>query len=255
MDNTAEAERFVGIDVARDSVEVHVRPDQLAFGCGTRPAALAALVARLKPLNPVLVVLEATGGFESLVAAALVEAALPVAIVNPRQTRKFAGAVGRLAKTDTIDAAIIAHFAEAVRPRLTPPADADTKRLSALLGRRTQLIGHRTAEQQRLDRASDPDTRRSCQTILRGLKSEIARIERLIDKHMSTSPVFLAKEDLLKSIPGIGDIVARTFLAKLPELGTLDRHQIAALAGLAPINRDSGRQRGTRHIGGGRPQV
>jgi transposase len=255
MDNKIVAERFVGIDVAKDSVKVHVRPDRLAFDSGTKPADLAALVARLKPLDPVLVVLEATGGFESVIAAALVEAALPVAIVNPRQTRKFAGAVGRLAKTDTIDAAIIAHFAEAIRPRVTPPADADTKRLSALLARRTQLIGLRTAEQQRLDRASDPDTRRSCQTVLRGLKTEIARIERLIDKHVNASPAFLAKQDLLKSIPGIGDVVARTFLAELPELGTLDRHQIAALAGLAPINRDSGRRRGERHIGGGRPQV
>ena len=250
MDNKAEAERFVGIDVTKDSVEAHVRPDQLAFGCGTRPADLAGLVTRLKPLNPVLVVMEATGGFESLVAAALIEAGLPVAVVNPRQTRKFAGAVGRLAKTDTIDAAIIAHFGEAVRPRVAPPPDAETVRLSALLARRTRLIGHRTAEQQRLDRALDADTRWSCQTILRGLKAEIALIERLIDKHVNASPAFLAKQDLLKTIPGIGDVVARTFLAELPEPGTPDRHQIAALAAISETDmmllgiRDHGPGRG-----------
>jgi transposase len=253
--NTTIADRFVGIDVAKHSIAVHVRPDNLAFTTSTDPKALAEMAARLKRLRPCLIVLEATGGYEAVVAASLIEAGLPVAIVNPRQTRKFAGAVGRLAKTDQIDAAVIAHFAEAVRPEVRPLADAQTARLAALLARRSQLVGIITAEQQRHDRASQADTRTSCAKMLRGLKTELQRIERLLDKQITDSPAFQAKQDLLKSIPGIGDVVARTFLAELPELGTLDRHQIAALVGLAPMNHDSGGYRGKRRIQGGRPQV
>jgi transposase len=241
MDSKTTVDRFVGIDVAKNSLEVHVRPDKLAFGCGTDADSLAALAQRLKALQPSLTVLEATGGYESLVAAALLDAGLAVAIVNPRQTRKFAGAVGRLAKTDKIDAAIIAHFAEAIRPRAYVLADAQTQRLAALIARRAQLMASNAAEQQRHNRAGDTDTRRSC--------------EKLIDKLITASPLFQAKQDLLRTIPGIGDVVARTFIAELPELGTVDRHQIAALVGLAPINRDSGRSRGERHIHGGRPQI
>jgi transposase len=255
MDSKTTVDRFVGIDVAKNSLEIHVRPDKLAFGCGTDADSLAALAQRLKALQPKLTVLEATGGYESLLAAALVHAGLPVAIVNPRQTRQFAGAVGRLAKTDKIDAAMIAHFAEAIRPRPYVLADAQTQRLAALMARRAQLMASNAAEQQRHNRASDADTRKSCVTMLRSLKLEIARIEKLIDKLITASPLFQAKQDLLRTIPGIGDVVARTFIAELPELGTVDRHQIAALVGLAPINRDSGRSRGERHIYGGRPQI
>ena len=255
MECPASGGRFVGIDVAKTTLDVHIRPDKQAFRCATDADSLTALATRLKALQPELVVLEATGGYESLLAATLIEAGLAVAIVNPRQTRKFAGAVGRLAKTDTIDAAILAHFAEAIRPQAPPLAGVQTARLAALMARRAPLIASSTAEQQRHDRATEPDTRMSCETMLRSLKAEIARIERLIDTHITTSPVFQAKQDLLRSIPGIGPVVARTFLAELPELGSVDRHQIAALVGLAPINRDSGRSRGARHIQGGRPQV
>jgi len=147
MDSQTTVDRFVGIDVAKNSLEVHVRPDKLAFGCGTDADSLAALAQRLKALQPKLTVLEATGGYESLLAAALVDAGLTVAIVNPRQTRQFAGAVGRLAKTDKIDAAMIAHFAEAIRPRPYVLADVQTQRLAALMARRAQLMASNAAEQ------------------------------------------------------------------------------------------------------------
>lgn len=255
MEHNAEPDRYVGIDVAKDRVAVHVRPDGRAFSCTTDPHGLAELVGRLQPLRPKLIVLEATGGYESVVAAALTAAGLPVAIVNPRQTRRFAGALGRLAKTDPIDAAVLAHFAEAIRPEPRPMADQQTVQLRALLARRQQLVVMAGSEQQRHDRAESALTRRSCAAMLRRLKAEIARIERAIDTLITASPVFCAKQDLLKTIPGVGDVVARTFIAELPELGTVDRHKIAALVGLAPLNRDSGRSTGQRHIRGGRPQV
>lgn len=255
MDNKTEPDRYVGIDVAKGHVTVHVRPDAIAFNCKTDAQGLHDLLARLQLLKPQLIVLEATGGYETVVAATLAEAGLLVTVVNPRQTRKFAGALGRLAKSDTIDAADIAHFAEAIRPQPRPMPDEQTVQLRALLARRHQLVVMAGAEQQRHDRAETTLARRSCAAMLRSLKAEITRIERAIDKLITASPIFCAKQDLLKTIPGVGDIVARTFIAELPELGTVDRHKIAALVGLAPMNRDSGRMRGERHIKGGRPQI
>jgi len=251
----ATTPRFVGIDVGKDSLSLHLLPEQRGFTSATTPHDLAAMARRLAALRPTLIVMEASGGYESLPAAALAEAGLPIAIVNPRQTRAFARAIGQLAKTDAIDAALLARFAERIRPATTSLPDADSRRLAALMARRSQLVALQTAEQQRHDRAEDAEARRSCQTLLRSLAAEIARIEKLLGKLIAASPVFQAKQNLLTSIPGIGDVVARTFLAELPELGRLDRHQVAALAGVAPINRDSGRQRGTRHIQGGRSQV
>jgi transposase len=250
-----ETPRFIGIDIGKDSLSLHVLPGADAFTSATKPEALASLAERLAALRPALIVMEATGGYEAPLVAALAKAGLPIAIVNPRQTRAFARATGQLAKTDAIDAALLARFAERIRPAATTLPNAETQRLAALMARRNQLITQQTAEQQRHDRAGDAETRRSCQVMLRGLRAEITRLERLIGKLIAQSPVFQAKQDLLKSIPGIGDVVARTFLAALPELGTLDRHQIAALAGVAPVNRDSGRSRGQRHIQGGRAQV
>ena len=256
MDHAPSASAcFIGIDIGKDRLSLHVLPQQQAFTSATKPDDLTALAGRLMALQPTLIVMEATGGYESLLAATLAEAGLPIAIVNPRQARAFARASGCLAKTDAIDAALLARFAERIRPPVTILPDADTRRLSALMARRHQLVAHQAAEQQRHDRAEDAETRRSCRTMLRGLTTEITRIERLIDKLIAASPLFQAKQDLLKSIPGIGDVTARTFLAELPELGRLDRHQIAALAGVAPINRDSGRMRGQRHIQGGRARV
>lgn len=254
MDATA-AERFVGIDVSKARVDVHVRPDGVAFGSATDAPGLVALVARLKPLSPCLVVLEASGGYEGVVAAALAEAGLPVAIVNPRQVRQFAGAIGRLAKTDAIDAAVIAHFAQAVRPTVRPLPDDLAVRLGELMARRRQLVVMINAEKQRLAKAHDRLAQSSFRAVIRRLEAERARIEKAIDKLIESSPVWCAKQDLLKSVPGIGNVVARTLIAELPELGQVDRHQIAALAGIAPINRDSGRYRGKRKIQGGRVEV
>ena len=255
MGHKNEPDRYVGIDVAKSQVSVHVRPDGIAFTCQTDAQGLATLLAQLGALAPKLIVLEASGGYEAVVAASLAQAGLPVAVVNPRQTRKFAGAIGRLAKSDSIDAADIAHFADAIRPKPRPLPDEQTVQLRALLARRHQLVVMAGAEQQRHDRAETTLARRSCAAMLRSLKAEIARIERGIDKLITASPIFCAKQDLLKSIPGVGDVVARTLIAELPELGTIDRHKVAALVGLAPMNRDSGRMRGERHIKGGRPQI
>ncbi len=255
MDQPPAADRFVGIDVSKNRVDVHVRPDATAFACTTNPEGLADLVNRLAPLQPQLIAMEASGGYEGVVAAALTEAGLSVAIVNPRQVRKFAGAIGRLAKTDAIDAGVIAHFADAIRPTPKPMPDALMLRLRELLARRRQLVVMINAEKQRLGKAADKLAQRSFKTILRSLEAERARIDRAIDKLIEDSPVFCARQDLLKTVPGIGDVVARTLIVELPELGTVDRHQIAALAGVAPMNRDSGRYRGKRRIQGGRVEV
>jgi transposase len=255
MDQPPAADRFVGVDVSKGRVDVHVRPDATAFVCTTDPEGLANLVDRLAPLQPQLVAMEASGGYEGAVAAALAEAGLPVVIVNPRQVRKFAGAIGRLAKTDAIDAGVIAHFADAIRPAPKPMPDTLMLRLRELLARRRQLVVMINAEKQRLAKTADKLAQRSFKTILRSLEAERARIDRAIDKLIEQSPLFCARQDLLKSVPGIGDIVARTLIVELPELGSVDRHQIAALAGVAPMNRDSGRYRGKRHIQGGRVEV
>ena len=194
---------------------------------------------------------EASGGYEGMVAAALVEAGLPVAIVNPRQVRKFTGAIGRLAKTDAIDAAVIAHFAGAVRPQPRPLPDDLLVRLQKLMARRRQLVIMINAEKQRLARAQDRIAQSSFKAVTKRLEAERARIDKLIE----ASPVWCAKQDLLKSVPGISNVIARTMIAELPELGQVDRHQIAALAGVAPMNWNSGRYRGKRKIQGGRVAV
>lgn len=255
MDVETTADRFVGIDVSKARVDVHVRPDGTAFWSATDTEGLAELVRRLTPLRPTLVVLEASGGYEGVIAATLAEAGLPVAIVNPRQVRKFAGAIGRLAKTDAIDAAVIAHFAQAVRPTARPLPDDLSVRLAELMARRRQLVVMINAEKQRLAKARDRIAQRSFKALLKSLEAERARIDRAIDKLIEASPLWCAQQDLLTSVPGIGAVVARTLIAELPELGRVDRHQIAALAGVAPINRDSGRYRGKRKIQGGRVEV
>ena len=255
MDVETTADRFIGIDVSKARVDVHVRPEGTAFYCATDTDGLAALVGRLTPLRPRLVVLEASGGYEGVVAAALAEAGLPVAIVNPRQVRKFAGAISRLAKTDAIDAAVIAHFAQAVRPAVRPLPDDLAVRLAELMARRRQLVVMINAEKQRLARARDRIAQSSFRAVLKRLEAERTRIDKAIDKLIEASPLWCAKQDLLKSVPGIGTVVARTLIAELPEFGHVDRHQIAALAGIAPMNRDSGRYRGKRKIQRGRVEV
>lgn len=255
MESMPAADRFVGIDVSKSWVDVQVRPDGTAFRCPTDSEGLVELVRRVRPLQPCLIVMEASGGYEGIVAASLAEAGLPVAIVNPRQVRRFAEALGQLAKTDAIDARVIAHFAEAVRPPPRPLPDAMMLQLQELLARRRQLVVMINAEKQRFARAESKVTRRSHKTMLKSLEVERGRIDRAIDKLVHASPLWCAKLDLLTSVPGVGDIVARTLLAELPELGTIDRHQIAALAGVAPFSRDSGRKKGRRFVRAGRVQV
>ena len=246
---------FVGIDVSKAHLDVHLRPQGEAFRVPNDPAGYAQLVARLAPLAPAGLVLEATGGWEIPAAAALAAAGLSPALINPRQARDFAKALGYLAKTDAIDAAVLAHFAEAVRPPARPLPDEAARTFQALLLRRRQLIEMRVAEQNRLPTAAAPAVRRNLQKHIDWLSRQVAQLDHDLAEAVQASPLWRAQEDLLRGVPGIGPTVARTLLAELPELGTLSRRQIAALAGLAPRNRDSGVFRGRRAIGGGRSAV
>lgn len=250
-----DTDSFIGIDIAKDSVEVHARPSGETFRCTTDTAGLNELLRRLRPLAPRIIVMEATGGYEAVIAATLDEAALPIAIVNPRQVRKFAEALGQRAKTDQIDAGVIAHFAEVAGLTPRPVPQAEQVELRALLARRHQLVEMMVAETQREARTANKLLHRSHTAMLRPLKAEIERIEKAIGQIIDASPLFRAREELLRGIPGIGPIVARTLIAELPELGGVDRHAIAALAGLAPYNRDTGKFSGKRRIRGGRPRV
>jgi transposase len=246
---------FVGIDVSKDFLDLHARPTGEAVRAANDPDGVASIAARAVALGAALVAIEATGGYEHPVAAALAAAGVPVAVVNPRQVRDFAGATGRLAKTDALDAAVLAHFAEAVRPDPRPLPDADTRRLAELLDRRRQLSGMRTMESNRLAQATDRAVRRDIEDHLRWLDGRMDRADRDLAAAVEASPVWRANDDLLRSIKGIGPVVSRTLLAEFPELGTLTRQQVAALAGVAPVNRDSGRRAGRRFIAGGRAGV
>jgi transposase len=252
---TTSSDRFVGIDVSKNTLDVHVRPDNQVFQYPNTEDGISALLDGLKPVPPTLVVVEATGGYENAVVAALSVAGIPLSLVNPKRARDFAKAVGRLAKTDRIDAGVLAEFADKVRPPARPLPDAAAVQLQALLARRRQLIGMQTMERNRLAGVADRGVRRSIEAVLRALRKEIDRAERDLDAAIAASPAWQAKDELLQSIPGIGPIVSRTLLADLPELGTLSREAAAALAGLAPLNRDSGAHRGKRMIGGGRTAV
>jgi transposase len=242
---------FVGIDVSKHRLEIHLRPSGEGFTVDHDDGNVAALVERLVALAPALVVLEATGGMEVRLAAALAAAGLPVAVVNPRQVRAFARATGRLAKTDRLDAKAIACFAEAVRPPVRPLADAATRHLGALVARRRQLLEMLVAERNRRQAAA-PALHQRIDAHLRWLEEALAEIERDLDGAVRHSPLWRAKEELLRSVPGVGPVSARTLLAHLPELGSLTRRQAAALVGVAPFNRDSGRMRGRRTIWAGR---
>jgi len=246
---------FVGIDVAKDRLDVHVRPTEEAFAVARDGEGLAALVERLAGLQPSLVVLEATGGFETTVAAAIAAAGLPLAVVNPRQIRDFARALGHLAKTDALDAQVIARFGELVRPQARPVASAEAQALGELVARRRQLIEMIGAETNRRRQLTQPRLIRGLDRHLRTLQKALSELEQDIDDQIRGSPVWREKEELLTSSPGIGSTTARTLIAELPELGSLTRRKIAALVGVAPINRDSGTMRGKRRIAGGRSAV
>jgi transposase len=250
-----DTDTFVGIDVAKDRLDVHLLPDDTAFALANDPQGVADLVARLKPLRPALVVLEATGGLEHVAAAALAAAAIPVAVVNPRQTRAFADALGRLAKTDPIDAATLALFAQRVRPVARPLPDDKAREFDALVQRRRQLLEMRAAEHNRLGSATAAKVRASLQAHIDWLNKQLGKADRELAAAIEASEVWRARDELLQSIKGVGPAVSRTLLAALPELGSLTRQQVAALAGLAPRNRDSGRRLGQRSIGGGRAEV
>ena len=246
---------YVGVDVAKDRLDVLCLPAGTAFAVPNDQAGIAGLVARLTALAPALVVLEATGGFEYPLAAALALAKLPAAVVNPRQARDFARATGRLAKTDTIDAHTLALFAEGVRPPVRPLPDDDARALDALMQRRRQLLEMRVAERNRLGVAFTARVRASLEAHIDWLSRQLERVDEELAGAIQASPVWRVKDELLQSIKGIGPAVSRTLLAALPELGTLSRQEVAALAGLAPLNRDSGTRRGQRCIGGGRAEV
>ena len=248
-------ERFVGIDVGRDRLDVHIRPEGQHVVVANDEAGLAELVARLEPDPPKVIVLEASGGYERPAAVALLERGLAVAVVDPRQTRKFAQALGQRAKTDKIDAAVLAHVAEAIRPAARMVVDGTTRQLQTLLGRRRQLVGRKNAENQRLGKADDPLTRRSFKAMIRSLDRQLLVIDTAIGRLIEADPALALKLDRLKTVPGIGDVSARMLIAELPELGRATRHEIAALTGIAPINRDRGRYRGRRRIQGGRVEV
>jgi transposase len=249
MDKAAPT--FVGIDVSKRRLDLHLRPSGEGFAIDHGEEEVAALVERLAALTPTLVVLEATGGLEVRLAAVLAAAGLPVAVVNPRQVRAFARATGRLAKTDRLDAAAIARFAEAVRPPVRPLPDEATRHLQALVARRRQLLEMLVAERNRRQ-AADPALHRRIDAHLRWLEQALAEIEGDLDGAVRDSPLWRAKEELLRSVPGVGPVSARTLLAELPELGALTRRQAAALVGVAPFNRDSGKLRGRRTVWGGR---
>lgn len=244
----------VGIDVSKARLDVACRPSGDRWAVANDPPGIARLVDRLRGLSPTLIVLEATGGLELPPTGTLAAAGLPVVVVNARQVRDFAKATGQLAKTDAIDAAVLAHFAEAVRPALRPLPDAATQALSALMMRRRQLIEMRTAEQNRLGSAP-ASVRSRIRAHLTWLTRELAHLDDDLAQTIRESPVWREKDDLLQSTPAVGPVLARTLLAALPELGTLNRKQIAALVGVAPLNRDSGTLRGRRIVWGGRAHV
>jgi transposase len=250
-----EAGVTVGIDVSKDRLDVCVLPQGEAFAVPRDGEGLLALTERLAGLRPKLVAVEATGGFEQTVAAAIAGAGLPLVIVNPAQVRAFAQAIGRRAKTDRVDAEVIARFIEAVRPEVRPLPSAAEQLLSDLITRRRQIVQMIGAEKQREKRQAQPRLKRSIARLVAALQKELTEIDRQIDDEIRGSPAWRATQDLLRSMPGVGPIVSRTLLAELPELGRLDRRQIAALAGLAPWTRQSGKWKGKSFIGGGRASV
>ncbi len=245
---------FVGIDVAKAFLDVAVRPAGTHERLPNDEAGIARLVERLRAAPPELVVLEATGGLEAPVVAALAAAGLAVAVVNPRQVRDFAKAVGQLAKTDALDARVLARFAEVVRPAPRPLPDAAAQALSALLTRRRQVIAMLVAEQQRLP-STPPALRPRIEAHLAWLRHERDDLDRELRHQVRQSPAWRADDELLQSVPGVGPVLATTLIAELPELGRLDRKQVAALVGVAPLTCESGILRGRRIVWGGRAQV
>jgi transposase len=246
---------FVGIDVSKERLDIHVIPSGEQWSIANNEQSHRELAAKLGDLRPELVVLEATGGYQVQVVAELVLKGVPVAVVNPRQVRDFAKAIGRLAKTDQIDASVLARFAQDVRPEPRAVPDQQTVELHAMVNRRRQLLDMRTAETNRLETCHVARVRKDLQTTIKWLTGRIKDVDNDIDKLVRDTPLWREREELLTSPKGVGKTTARTLLSALPELGQLNRRRIAALVGLAPFNNDSGTMRGKRSIRGGRADV
>jgi transposase len=244
----------IGIDVSKNVLDVHVDGRGESFSVPRDTESVAELAERLRTFSPEAIGIEATGGFETIVAAGLAGAGLPVVVVNPAQVRHFAQALGKRAKTDPIDAAVIARFVAATAPAIRPLKDEETRLLADLISRRRQIVAMIGAESQRR-RTAPPRVRKSIDRLVKALERELASLDGDIDDAIKGSPAWREKEDLLTSAPGIGPVIARTLIAELPELGSLDRRQVAALVGLAPWTRQSGQWKGKSRIGGGRASV
>jgi transposase len=250
----SKTERAVGIDVSKGLLDVAVLPEGESWSATNDEEGITQVVKRLKSLRPRLVVLEATGGMETALVGAAATARLPVVVVNPRQVRDFAKSVGALAKTDAIDARVLARFAEAVRPEVRPLKDKEASQLSALIARRRQLVEMLTSEKNRLGSAPEA-IHPSIEEHIEWLEQRLTDINGKLRKAIKKSPVWRAKEQLLRTAPGVGAVLSATLVAGLPELGALNRKRIAALVGVAPFNRDSGKYRGKRCIWGGRGSI
>lgn len=249
-------EIFVGIDVSKAVLDIAITPTGEAWSVPNSTEGVLQLIAKLREISPTLVVLEATGGLERRAVAALAGAALPVVAVNPRQVRDFAKATGRLAKTDAIDAAVLALFADRIRPQVRPLPDEETQELEALVVRRRQVVDMITAEKSRLSAA--PPSKRVRTAIgktIKWLQKQLEEIDNDLDSSIRNSSVWREKDLLIQSVPGVGKVLSRTLLSLVPELGTLGKKQLAALVGVAPLNRDSGQHRGRRTVWGGRASV
>lgn len=245
---------FIGMDVSKDTLEVAVRPTEERKTFANQEDGLFFMIDFIKPFSPRLIVLEATGGLEKAAVCALAVAGLPVVVVNPRQVRDFAKAKGILAKTDKIDAGVIAQFGEVIRPEIRPLKTEEAQKLDALLTRRRQILQMLTAEKNRLQSAP-PWTRKDIQKHIDWLQKDLDQFNQDLDQMITESPIWRAKDEILQSVKGVGPVLSVTLISQLPELGTLKGKKIAALVGVAPLNRDSGKYRGRRTIWGGRAEV
>ena len=253
--NEMIVEKFVGIDVSKSTLDVCIEPAVQTLHVAYDEAGIKQIAVRLKEVNPTLIVMEATGGLEVRIATELASQGLPVAVINPRQARDFAKATGQLAKTDQVDAAMLAAFAQAIRPQVRSLKDADTRALDDMVMRRRQLIDMRVQETLRLGTAASKPLEKSLNKHIVWLDKRIAEIDTDLANRLRKSDVWRTKDDLLRGIPGVGPVTTLTMLAKCPELGLLNRREIAALTGVAPLANDSGKHRGKRFIWGGRADV
>ncbi|RME82515.1 MAG: IS110 family transposase [Caldilineae bacterium] len=251
---TASQPIFVGIDIAKRHLDIALLPEQRCWRVSHDDQGIEELVRSLKAQNPACIVLEATGGLETTLASTLAAHRLPVCVVNPRQVRDFARALGQLAKTDRIDALVLARFAQRVQPEQRPLKDEETRKLQALIARRQQLQDMLVAEKNRLSGAPKP-IRKDIKAHIQWLQQRLRDTDNGLKETIKHSPVWREKDELLQSVPGVGPVFSWTLLSCVPELGTLDRRKISALVGVAPLNRDSGRFQGQRHIWGGRAAV